>query len=419
MARHLIVRENDLNEVVSVACKEAFDILREEYPPYTLTKYSFEQVIQAKPPSLREKARNAVQTVYKEGLCKRDYKVRMFIKNERMSYTSGGGYKPPRAIQARSPAYTIVLQRYIMPYSKKWRDVEPYPPILVGYDGAKIATILHEAWESYDEPVAVLLDHSRFDSGVHTEWLRQEHQYYCDHFPNDPELPELLQQQVNNTCITFNRVRYKMKGTRCSGDANTSSGNSTVNLAMLMRLFRQVKRHVYNIGDDSVGRDYLWETPYSIVDQFEHIEFCQCRPIETINGWLMVRDPERVLTRSSYCIAQNINTMSLLKRWMLGVGLCEQSVNPGVPVLYQFGCWMAGHTRARPIYEPNYKPWLRTIPYTNTMITLQARLSFAKAFSVSIDQQLRIEHYFRTLQLSNTIEYHRQPTQALQSVKDE
>lgn len=438
MARHLIVREHDITPNVVSACKEAFDILREEYPPYPLDKYTFEQVIQSKPPSLRTKARNAYQIILREGLSKRDTRINMFIKNERMSLPAEGGYKPPRAIQARSPQYTLVLQRYIMPYSKKWRRLED-SPILVGYDGATIAIKLHEAWGCYDDPVAVLLDHRRFDSGVHTEWLKQEQAYYADHFPNDVELTVLLKAQLRNDCKTSNNVRYRVCGTRCSGDANTSSGNSTVNLAMLMRLFRMVKRHVYNIGDDSVvilarksflylvsierlkelGRDYLWDTPYNVVDQFEHIEFCQCRPIQTADGWLMVRDPERVLTRSSYCIAQNVNTLPLLKRWMRGVGLCEQAVNPGVPVLQQFGTWMASHTNGAPIYEPNYKPWTRTVPYTNQTITQTARLSFSKAFGVSVDRQLFLEDYFRRATIDSILINGRIATQALLSVKDE
>lgn len=438
MSRHLVVRERDITPLVVSACKEAFDILRNLYPPEPLTKYSFEQVVLSKPTSLRAKARNAVQTVMREGLCRKDEGIRMFIKNERMSYTSTGGFKPPRAIQARSPQYTVVLQRYIMPYSKKWRRMQD-PPILVGFDGAYIATTLYNAWVSYDDPVAVLLDHRKFDSGVHTEWLKQEHSYYIDHFRNDTELVALLEVQLRNKCKTANGVRYSMIGTRCSGDANTSSGNSTVNLAMLLRLFRGVKSHTYNIGDDSVvilarqsfnhlfnlgrmlelGRDYLWETPYNIVDVFEHIEFCQCRPVNTISGWLMVRDPERVLTRASYCIAQNVTDLTMLKRWMKGVGLCEQSVNPGVPVLQQFGAWMAAQTRAVPIYEPNYKPWLRAIPYCDNTITASTRLSFAKAFNVSVDQQLRLEHYFRRATIDNTITRWQAATQALLSVKDE
>lgn len=439
MARHLIVRERDITPLVTDACKHAFTILRELYPPYPLSKYSYDKVILSKPPSMRRKARDAYNYILAHGLCRKDYKVRMFIKNERMSIRENG-LKPPRAIQSRSTAFTIMLQRYIMPYAKKWHRVKPYPPILVGYDGAAIANILREAWLGYDDPVAILLDHRNFDSGVHTVWLQEEHQYFVEHFPNDPELPFLLKKQLSNDCVTSHGVRYRMKGTRCSGDADTSSGNSTINLATLCRLFRDIQRHIYNIGDDSVvitsrqlynhlvsigrfgelGRDYLWETPYSVVDQFESIEFCQCRPVELTSGWLMVRDPVRVLTRASYCIDQSINTVPMLKRWMRGVGMCEFAVNPGVPILQQFSLWMASHTSETPIYEPNYKPWTRTVSYTDRRITTSSRSSFERAFNISIDEQLRIEHFFAHATLSGTIQYHLslQP-QSLHSVKDE
>lgn len=439
MARHLIHRELDFSLRVQLACDEAFDLLRRYYPPYPLQVYTLQQVIDSKPPSLRKRAIQAMESLRIADLHQKDYRIQMFIKNERMSMTSNDTYKPPRAIQARSTRYTIRLQRYIVPYSKKWRMMDEPPPILVGFNQVEIARILRDDWLSFDDPVAVLLDHKSFDSGVHTYWLKKEHQYYIEHYPNDPELPELLSVQLLNHGTTSNRIRYTVPGTRCSGDANTSSGNSTVNLAMLLRLFRDVDKRIRNIGDDSVviisratfnyltrigrfdelGVDYLWQTPYNVVDEFEHIEFCQCRPVETVNGWLMVRNPLRVLTRSSYCIQQDVKDLRMLKRWMKGVGDCEYAVNPGVPVLQQYALWLSSFTKEGAIYEPNYKEWLRRIPYNNHYINTTARLSFAKAFNISVDMQLFIEHFFKVAALGDSISDNRTPSQALLSVNDE
>lgn len=423
MGRHLISREHLINDRVINAAHEAFQLLREEYPATPLTKYSFEQVINAKPPSLRKKARNAYQNILNGGMHEKLYQINMFVKNERMSIRDP--LKPPRAIQARSPEYTILLQRYIMPYSKQWRTYEPHGPILVGCDQLEIAFILHTAWISYDDPVAVLLDHKNFDSGVHTIWLKEEHRYVCEHFPNDPEPRVLLERQLMNKCRTQNKLRYSMIGTRCSGDANTSSGNSTINFAMLKRLFRDVTKHIYNIGDDSVvilsrqsynllfnlgrfnelGVDYLWETPYTMVDEFEQIDFCQCKPVKTINGWIMVRHPERVLTRSSFCIDQSIKDVPTLLRWLRGVGLCEYAVNPGVPILQCYAEWCMSHTNKDPIYEPNYKQWMRRLNVHDHSITLEARLTFEKAFGITIDQQLFIESSIKQMIIDPVIIY--------------
>jgi len=115
----------------------------------------------------------------------------------------------------------------------------------------------------------------------------------------------------------------------------------------------------------------------------------------------MVRHPERVMTRSSYCIDQSIRSFDQLLRWYRGVGLCEYAVNPGVPVLQAYARWCMSHTNHKPIYERNYKQWLRKLDVSNDKITPTSRLSFEKAFGISIDTQIFIENSFDNLTITN------------------
>lgn len=425
LARHLCFTEHLVDDRVQRATLEAFQLLATAYPPESLTPLSLDEVVARKRASLRKRALIAHQYIDAHGLQHFHRRISMFIKNERMEVRDT--VKPPRAIQARSPEFTISLQRYIYPYSDLWkttRGVDNHTPFMKGMNQLEIAQALMADWNTFQRPVAVLLDHKNFDAGVHTYMLRAEHEYYLQHYVRDRELADLLQAQLKSVCVTASGIKYTTIGTRASGDADTSDGNSTINLAVLLHLFRGVDKRISVIGDDSVvilsydsyqqlvaidrfndlGQLYVWDTPYTVVTEFEHIEFCQCRPVLTCNGWLMVRTPSRVLTRSSYCIDQRITTVPQLLRWLRGVGLCEQSLNQGVPILQAYAEWCMSGTNAPPIYEPGYAQEHRRLPNMGRDITIAARATFYKAFGISIDLQLLVERYFSTPLSLSTIQ---------------
>jgi hypothetical protein len=401
--------------------KPIFSRFRLFYPPQELEPLTLEGVVKMKDPSLRKRYRRAVLKLRAQGLDERDAKVSMFVKHERMSYPNGDVtsdvLKPPRAIQARSAKFNLAAQKYIVPYMKHWfarRRTHHRTPFAVGLDPKQIAAQLLRDWRQFQDPVALLVDHERWDSCLNTKWLKSEHRYYNDHF-KCRQLRRLLKQQLNNKCRTRTGLRYRIKATRCSGDCNTSSGNCTCNLALLTDLFRRVKHASTVMGDDGVvifdrkdlptiqkrldrSRErYPWKTAKSFAFVFEQIEFCQCRPVYTVNGYLMVRHPNRVITRGLTCISQTVvQQPRLFYDWLRAVGDCEYSVNPGVPILQSVASYFRSFSN-RAIHEPHDRSRFKTLRghYDRTIVR-EARLSFHKAYGVSPALQLAIEKWFDT-----------------------
>jgi hypothetical protein len=424
--RHLLTSEREETPERRRVIDEAFRLLNKHYPPEHLTPFSIDRVIQAKAPSLRRKYKNAYTELCNRGLDARDYRISMFIKLERMSYpgndVSSLTLKPPRAIQARSAKFNLCAQKYFIPYARLWKHrvspEQPNTPFMKGFNQKQIAEILRDDWESFNDPVAILFDHERWDSGLTRYWLIKEHKYYDAHF-NAAELRQLLAKQLKNKGRTRHGLRYVVIATRMSGDPDTGDGNSTCNLALILHLIRMILARKRVMGDDSVvimerwdyenilkarlgdlGVLYGWKTSVKVVYQFEDIEFCQCQPVLTSNGWLMVRNPLRTFTRATTCINQSvILNPALFKRWLKGVGLSEKAVNPGVPVHSAFAGWCIRASSHDAIYDPGYKDWLRKIPgVVSHVISEESRLSYELAFGISVPYQRQLENYFNTLE---------------------
>lgn len=412
--RHLLHTEGHRCNV-----HEVFNCLRNDYPPQPLLSIDCEDVIKHKPPSQRKKYRAALDRLRRNGLSQKHFKIKMFVKHERMSYPSDDVteifLKPPRAIQARTCEYNLVAQKYFIPYAKRFKQMrfdDLRTPFAKGLDPHAIAQQLYDDWLQCDDPVALLMDAKRWDSCLNSNWLREEHKYYNDHF-NSRELFDLLQAQFKNRCRTASGIRYKVPGTRMSGDPDTSDGNSTCNLALLCHLFRSFKKFITVMGDDSVviferrdipyilhrlgQRVYPWDIEYSIVGEFEHIEFCQCHPVETINGYIMVRTPMRALTRGLACISQTVVRMPrLYYNWLRAVGDCEYSVNPGVPVMTSMARYFQSFSD-KPMKEPHDRTRFKMLHGNyDHRITMRARLSFQTAFGISLRTQQRVEKWFNS-----------------------
>lgn len=412
--------------------KRIFQNLEKKYPPVVLPVYTIEDVIKHKPASQRKRYRRAYERLKLHGLKDKHVKIKMFVKHERMSYPGNDVteyyLKPPRAIQARSQEFNLIAQKYFLPYAKHFKNMRHHDgrtPFAKGLDPQEIAEQLFDDWCHFNNPVALLIDHNRWDSCLNTDWLKSTHQYYNKFF-RCAEFMRLLKCQLLNKCTTSTQVKYTVEGTRMSGDPDTSDGNSTDNLALICDLFRGVEMRETIMGDDSViifdlvdvdiirsrmdehvvHKVYPWTTVYRFVVEFEQVEFCQCKPILTINGYIMVRDISRVITRGFTCISQNVvKTPRLFYDWMRAVGDCEWSVNPGVPVHTAVAEYMRSFSD-RPLKEPQdrsrFKVMHKKLDHT---ITMQARLSYQVAFGISVQTQLEIEKWFKDHQGKATNRY--------------
>jgi len=130
-----------------------------------------------------------------------------------------------------------------------------------------------------------------------------------------------------------------------------------------------------------------------VTREFEEVEFCQSRPVETQEGWRLVRNPFRTLSRAGWGLYQM--PKALLKRWVRSVGLCEQVLGRGVPILQRLGELMAAAgSGAYYITDKHHEAKLlqhsiervRSIP-----ITMETRMSFERAWGIDPLTQIEIE----------------------------
>jgi len=138
-------------------------------------------------------------------------------------------------------------------------------------------------------------------------------------------------------------------------------------------------------------------TKVNIAYYFEDIDLCQCKPVNTVNGWLMVRSPQRVIERSTVCIDHNYaKDVDLFKRWLHTVGICEQTNSNGVPILSSFCKFLIRqHTKQISINDDTSR---RTIAGKyNDEITDVARASFYNAYHISPTQQKHWESVFDSI----------------------
>lgn len=276
-----------------------------------------------------------------------DHYVHMFVKPDKLSVDCIYK-KAPRAIQFRSTRYNLVLATYLRPYEHafyEWPGIGPSLTRVVtkGLNRSQIAELFLEKASYFADPCFLSCDHSKFDSTIRTEHLRSEHSLYNRTFKNN-RLRLLLQQQLINYGFSRRGIKYKVEGTRMSGDYNTGLGNCLINRVVLETFVKHVKHEIMLDGDDSVvivERQDLHKLNFShfermgfetkISKQFDitKAEYCQSRLVFS-NPPLMVRNPIRMLSHLSLCL--RTYQPSDYMRWANACFECERKSCPGVPI---------------------------------------------------------------------------------------
>lgn len=418
--RHLNTNEHLVGDYLPIA---AFKYYTRLHPPQFLKLFTVKQVLLSKRPSKRRTYINAYKSLCVKPLNDLDTRVKMFVKNERMSLRDP--LKPPRAIQSRSPRYNLCHQRFVLAIGKHLVNKPLNDRVVTkGMNQFQIASWFNYHWSLYQRPSARLLDHAFYDSKQNSKYTLLTNIYMAAHFPGDNDYWRLFLPRLLNNCISRTGISYRVRATKCSGDGDTSDGNSILNdviITWYCRLLHQYSHCL--VGDDSTIihdssddnfdeyalKNFGFDTKINDVTEFEKIEYCQCQPVNTVNGWLMVRNPLRVMSRATTCINHSINTIKLFRRWCVGVGECEYSVNPGVPILQSFARFMMRASCDKPIYDETFEYRRMKGQYCHE-ITSSCRQSFARAFDITPHQQLDIEHYFDNLNWDVELSYVSFPT---------
>lgn len=370
------------------------------------------------------------------GLSRKDAQVKMFIKCEKIYYTSDKPNPDPRAIQFRDPKYAVAFGKYLKPlerriYALRGNRLNKLPPTRIigkGLNQRDRALLLVEKMDRFRNPLVLSLDMSRFDQHVSHELLQCEHAVYRA-MNSDPEFSRLLDWQLRNTVVTTKGIKYVTRGKRMSGDMNTAVGNCLISVMMIAELMGRLgcPWDALDDGDDLllIIEQDMRETVYPLLEPHfldlgmelkvegeatcvEQVEWCQGHPVNVDGRWVFIRNPKKVL---SGALVSNkwiqMKSESSKRALANTIGLCELILNHGVPVLQAFALAIMRNANTDKqilllkseqlgyrVYKEIGKSRAGKIPkYQPLPIADSTRLSFAKAFGISIDQQMWYENY--------------------------
>jgi len=284
------------------------------------------------------------------------------------------------------------------------------------YDMEGMARVMYDSWLQFSHPVALCLDHSKFDGHYCTQLLDLEHQYWNKCYKSK-YLKWLLKQQIHNRGKTQAGLRYKMNGHRASGEYTTSEGNGLTNYLMIISFLQHngvSNARVHVNGDDSViivdmkyvnlvekldyFRNFNMETEADVIAyDFRKISYCQMSPIRHLSEegdvvYTMVKAPFRTMSRMSY---SDIKYKDAINRYISGIALCELAFSRGIPIVQDFCSLLLSKSGlSRPVAGVDKFParlsgsrFIRT-----TEILSCTREDFAVAFDIPIEQQIAYEN---------------------------
>lgn len=206
--------------------------------------------VRTSPIHKRKVYEQAMKTYLATGLTEHDARVTSFIKAEKVSTAKSD--PAPRIIQPRGVKFNLVYGCFIRPAEKEiYRAIDAVfgrPTVVCGQNAEQQATMLRQAWDVIADPIAISYDLSRMDQHVSDVALRWEHSIYRHMYKNDHDYDTLdwcLNNTVDNKGVAYttdafgvpHKVSYRKRGSRMSGDMNTSLGNKLLMCGMLHSYF--------------------------------------------------------------------------------------------------------------------------------------------------------------------------------------
>lgn len=365
-----------------------------------------------------------------------DSRVKMFVKQEAVHIKASKVNPACRAIQFREPTYSLQLAQYIKPIEHVlYRVTGPKPFPLTPFIAKNLnqkqrASLIKQKFESMPGCTMLELDASRFDAHVSARLLQVEHACYTS-ANGDKHFAKLLKEQLLNRgrCKGDGfSLSYSLRGGRMSGDMNTASGNCIL-MSCMLAAYGQDNCKQYDFlvdGDDSVFffigsrpteaqiYDYFLQFGMemkvdNITTELSALSFCQGKIVELGSGPTMVRNPIKVLSRTTLNVKfSDLHGIPLLLKT---ISLGELSLVRGCPVLQEYFLALirvaekhmsrrgkkSGVIRGRDWADYRLKrdmpgDWYRLDVQP---ITMASRESFAKSWDMGIDQQMILEARFR------------------------
>lgn len=373
----------------------------------------------------------AYRSLTRKGINRKDAHLRPFTKFQKDTLC-----KPPRIINPRSPRYNLTLGKFLKTNEKKfyyaincvWESVSDHT-VIKGLNVREAGQVLRTKWDRFHKPVAIGLDAVKFDMHVSVDGLKYEHSHYNEVF-NSTLLRKLLLWQLYNKGVAYcsdGTVSFKVNGTRCSGDLNTSLGNCILMCSILYALCEelQIVAELANNGDDCVlimeshdlakftqvvvqffkraGFRLTVEEPVYV---FEQIEFCQSHPVD-LGGWTMVRNVRTCLIKDPICLIP-VHNNRVWRKWLGAVGECGMALVPGCPVLqsfyycfYRSGAASSAGFKRHVFRNTSNEERSKGLSVERCSVSSRSRYSFYLATGISPAYQIELEKYFDLMMIGD------------------
>jgi len=206
----------------------------------------------------QKKALDEFETCPDVGKVKAECVRKTFIKREKLLKSSPVGVEDfdPRVIQGVGDLANVLLGPWMFAFGKHlartWNmnNCVTYASGMNAEDlGQWMTSVENQGFTHFLET-----DYSRYDASISVEALTVEQAVY-DRMGVGKWAKLVLTQQLYVRGRTSHGHRYAVPGTRCSGDPNTSPGNSMLNAGALVWALEQLGITDYRVivlGDDSV-----------------------------------------------------------------------------------------------------------------------------------------------------------------------
>lgn len=333
--------------------------------------------------------------------------VQMFVKPDR--YDASNVYdKAPRAIQFRHPCFNLRIARFLKSFEHAYYqhvDWTGYKVVAKGQNNVERATNIVETSAMFRNPVYVLMDHKKFDAHVTVPHLLMLHRIYNRCF-RDRRLSRLLQYQIKNRGFSKGGIRYKVTGTRMSGDYDTGLGNTLLNHYLIYTVLYGCKYHLLLDGDDSVvvmeaddvhkldADKFLelgMETDIQVVRELSEVEFCRAKLL-VLDPPRFARDPIRALSNMTVSFKSYPSSGAL--QYVAGLGTGEAAASNGVPIIGPIA-WKMSQAHAKPIVDENIK-YMYGAAGDPLDITDEARAMLYDQYGISPEMQKAMEQSYET-----------------------
>lgn len=310
--------------------------------------------------------------------------------------------------------------------------------VIKGCNSRDAAKNLRTKYEQFDNPMTRDFDVKRLDQCLGVAALSFEHGCFTPFFTGHhrKELKELLSWQLKNKCTANcddGFFKFTVDGGRASGDCNTACGNCLDMCAAFYSFLISlgiVKFAFVNNGDDCTlileAADAAKVTEEAVhgffskigfrmkmgpwVNKFEHIDFCQTRPVHTGSEWIMVRDPFQQASKDA-CCNKPFQTKEDFICWIQSVGMGGLSMTGGIPMQQEYytcllrnaaelGRFSRKSKLKRRIdqmrEDSGFKMLAKGMNMKYSPVTDSARASFFEAFGIPPDLQIAIENDYKT-----------------------